>query len=248
MPSYIDQLRADIQPSYTDTLYHHGVKGQHWGVRRYRNADGSVTPAGKKHYADEYGTELGSGRKIRQQYKQAKRRALGRLGDADDASDRAWDEANLKTKAAYKAGKISKKERDAQYEANARKAEKAYAKTGAAYDKAVNTAKATMHTNKARMLENRARMSTEASGNNILVRGLNNSRLGRAKTQRLKADIASAKASGDKKAIASAKEALKKNRRRNWAFGDDARAASYDKYRAAGKSRAEAYLRSQTIG
>ena len=30
-------------------LYHHGVKGQRWGVRRYRNADGSLTPAGKQH-------------------------------------------------------------------------------------------------------------------------------------------------------------------------------------------------------
>lgn len=29
-------------------LYHHGVKGQRWGVRRYQNADGSLTPAGKK--------------------------------------------------------------------------------------------------------------------------------------------------------------------------------------------------------
>ena len=31
-------------------LYHHGVKGQRWGVRRYRNRDGSLTPAGKKKY------------------------------------------------------------------------------------------------------------------------------------------------------------------------------------------------------
>lgn len=31
-------------------LYHHGVKGQRWGVRRYQNADGSLTPAGKSHY------------------------------------------------------------------------------------------------------------------------------------------------------------------------------------------------------
>ena len=29
-------------------LYHYGVKGQKWGVRRYQNADGSLTPAGKK--------------------------------------------------------------------------------------------------------------------------------------------------------------------------------------------------------
>ena len=29
-------------------LYHHGVKGQRWGVRRYQNTDGSLTLAGKK--------------------------------------------------------------------------------------------------------------------------------------------------------------------------------------------------------
>lgn len=36
---------------YSNELYHHGVKGQRWGVRRYRNEDGSLTPAGKKHEA-----------------------------------------------------------------------------------------------------------------------------------------------------------------------------------------------------
>ena len=31
-------------------LWHHGSKGQRWGVRRYQNADGSLTAAGRKRY------------------------------------------------------------------------------------------------------------------------------------------------------------------------------------------------------
>lgn len=35
---------------YSDELYHHGILGMHWGIRRYQNKDGSLTPAGQKRY------------------------------------------------------------------------------------------------------------------------------------------------------------------------------------------------------
>lgn len=37
-----------------NTLAHWGVKGMRWGVRRYQNSDGSLTPAGKKRYDDSH--------------------------------------------------------------------------------------------------------------------------------------------------------------------------------------------------
>ena len=31
-----------------EEIYHHGIKGMRWGIRRYQNPDGSLTPAGRK--------------------------------------------------------------------------------------------------------------------------------------------------------------------------------------------------------
>ena len=35
---------------YTGELWHYGIHGQKWGVRRYQNKDGSLTPLGREHY------------------------------------------------------------------------------------------------------------------------------------------------------------------------------------------------------
>lgn len=45
-----------VNSGYSDELYHHGIAGQKWGVRRFQNSDGSLTEAGRKRY----GSSLGS--------------------------------------------------------------------------------------------------------------------------------------------------------------------------------------------
>ena len=34
----------------SEEMYHHGILGQKWGIRRFQNSDGSLTAAGKKRY------------------------------------------------------------------------------------------------------------------------------------------------------------------------------------------------------
>lgn len=54
-----------------DELYHHGIRGMKWGIRRYQNKDGSLTPRGKKRYEAEL-------KKVREQEKVLKTRQATR--------------------------------------------------------------------------------------------------------------------------------------------------------------------------
>ena len=59
---------------YVNSLYHHGIKGQKWGVRRFQNKDGSLTAAGRKRYDDDGPTQ-----KKQKEYKMPKNKSLHRL-------------------------------------------------------------------------------------------------------------------------------------------------------------------------
>lgn len=48
---------------YSTELYHWGIKGMKWGVRRYQNADGSLTGAGRRRYQIKDGVMSEKGKK-----------------------------------------------------------------------------------------------------------------------------------------------------------------------------------------
>lgn len=70
------------QYNSTSELYHWGIKGMKWGVRRYQNKDGTLTPAGKKRYADDGGSD--SAQKQTQSSSPAKtRQSISDLSDEE---------------------------------------------------------------------------------------------------------------------------------------------------------------------
>ena len=64
--------RAELEVLHCDSelteLFHHGIKGQKWGIRRYQNADGSLTEAGKQRYGVESVSDIKPNSKVEKLY------------------------------------------------------------------------------------------------------------------------------------------------------------------------------------
>lgn len=82
---------------YTNYLVHHGIKGQRWGIRRFQNADGSLTSAGRSKYG--VGPKRDK-KKARAEKKAAKKRAKAALEKAKQIQkEKAAHDRKMKTSA-----------------------------------------------------------------------------------------------------------------------------------------------------
>lgn len=115
MRSYIDEI-------YSDMLLHDGQKGMKWGKRRYRNYDGTLTPAGRERYGVGPAKTVASAaqkttRAMRKAKKEIAKKASAkaaekRAKEATEESKRAAEEAKKEREALEKARAAAAAEED----------------------------------------------------------------------------------------------------------------------------------------
>lgn len=108
-----------------NTLTHHGIKGQRWGIRRFQTKSGSLTPAGKKRYNDSDGDE------------KAKKKAAAKAEKAKLKAEKAKAKLEAKVakaKAAEEAKEVEEKKAAEEAKADYESRKQQALKTGSAKD------------------------------------------------------------------------------------------------------------------
>lgn len=99
---------------YSDELQHHGILGQKWGIRRYQNADGSLTTEGRIRYRDDGTKRPASERRALQKEYNAQKKAQTKAEAAkllaEQKSQKRISEMSNEELAAYLSRKRSEKE------------------------------------------------------------------------------------------------------------------------------------------
>lgn len=93
-------------------LQHHGIKGMKWGVRRFRNEDGTLTDAGKNRYYDSDGKKTDAGKRLQRNAENAGRAVSGARNVVSGARQVANSAANQSRNRYNKRPNLTQEEMD----------------------------------------------------------------------------------------------------------------------------------------